>query len=113
MNSDSSVSRRWLSAQDEHPDPTFMTDRIPEPRSRFGVPIPPWPAAMIGPSEVELARWSALWEHPQARAWTDNDQDLVVAALVRLEQRCRASGPSAKAHRAELEQLLHDLGLLL
>ena len=113
MNSESSLSRYRLSPQDAHPDPTFMKDRIPEPRSRFGVPIPPWPTVMIDPNDVELARWSELWNHPQALAWFDNDQYLTVAVLVRLEQRCRTSGPNATAHRVELGQLQHDLGLQL
>jgi hypothetical protein len=68
---------------------------------------------MIGPSDIELARWSELWNHPQARAWFDNKQDLSVAVLVRLEQRCHQSRPLASAHRTELEQLRHDLGLQL
>jgi hypothetical protein len=109
-SSDSKLSWRWPSPQNEHPDPTFMVDRIPVPRSRFGVPIPPWPASMIEPNDVELARWLVLWEHPRARAWFDNDQDLAVAALVRLEQRCLAVEPT-RAHRTELNQLRHDLGL--
>ena len=113
MDSESAVSRSWLSAQDEHPDPTFMADRIPEPRSRCGVPIPAWPTAMIDPSEIELARWSELWNHPQALAWFHNQQDLRVAALVRLEHRCRQNRPPATVHHAELEQLRHDLGLQL
>lgn len=111
MDSETAQVRYPLSAQDEHPDPTFMTDRIPEPRSRFGVPIPAWPPTMIGPSEFESARWSELWNHPQALAWFDKQQDLSVAALVRLEQRCHQSRPLAQTYSAELEQLRHDLGL--
>ncbi len=56
MDAESRLSSYRLAAQDEHPDPTFITDPTPEPSSRFGVPVPAWPAGMIEPNQTELAR---------------------------------------------------------
>jgi hypothetical protein len=61
---------------------------------------------MIEPSETELARWSELWNHPHARIWLHQNQQLAVADLVRLEQRYRRSG---RAHRALLHRELTRL----
>ena len=112
MGLESRVTSYRHSVRDAHPDP-MLTARIPKPRSRFGAQIPAWPAAMIDPSDVELARWTELWRQPQALAWVHNNQERSVAALVRLEQRCRQNRQPTAAHRAELEQLRNDLGLQL
>jgi hypothetical protein len=96
--------------QAAHPDPTEPKALIPAARAAFDGQVPPWPASMIEPSESELARWSELWGHPQAAMWVETGQEHVVAALVRVEQRCRQNVPS-KLARSELDRLRGQLGL--
>lgn len=98
------------SVQAEHPDPTIATALIPQTRAAYYGSVPPWPASMIGPSETELARWCQLWSHPRAAVWVETNQEHVVAALVRVEQRCRRNVPSALA-QFELDRLRGQLGL--
>lgn len=98
------------SPQAEHPDPAIPTSLIAHTRSAFYGSVPAWPVAMIEPSESELARWSELWGLPQAALWTRTQQEAVVAAVVRLEQRCSSRRPSAWA-LADLERLRRQLGL--
>jgi hypothetical protein len=81
----------------EHPEPTVPGAQIPQQRtSPLGV-IPAWPAAMIEPSESELARWSQLWRNPQAALWVQAGQEHAVAILVRAELRCGPRRPSGPA----------------
>jgi hypothetical protein len=97
-------------SQGQHPDSTNPTGRIPHPRAGYHGSIPGWPALLIGPNATELARWSQLWRCPQAGAWARAEQQLAVAALVRLERRCAQARSSARA-LAELERLRLELGL--
>jgi hypothetical protein len=96
---------RAYSLQAEHPDPSVPAALIVQHDATYYGATPAWPAAMIEPSESELARWSELWLHGQAAGWVRTQREQSVASLVRLEQRCAHRRPSAWAH-TELERLL-------
>jgi hypothetical protein len=96
--------------QGEHPDSAAPTALIALERSVFYGSVPPWPTAMIEPSEAELARWARLWAHPLAPVWIERRQEHLVATLIRAEQR---SGRRRRSPRVEIEVncLRSQLGL--
>jgi hypothetical protein len=98
------------SPQAAHPDPTIPAALIAHNRAAYYGSVPPWPMSMIGPSGAELARWSQLWSHPRAPVWVETSQELAVATLVRVEQRCARSRPSPVA-QFERDRLRGQLGL--
>jgi hypothetical protein len=101
---------RAYSSQAEHPDPAIPAALIAQTRAPYYGSTPAWPAAMIGPSESELARWAELWRYPEAAVWVQAEKERAVATLVRLEGRCHRKWSSHWA-LTELERFRSELGL--
>lgn len=107
---DDAVASLAQASQADHPERVDPGGRVPLTRALYYPTVPPWPATLIAPNRAELARWRQLWVGPQARDWTEPDQHRAVAALVRLEHRCRQARSSSAALE-EWGRLRRELGL--
>lgn len=78
------------------------------PLEGYSGPTPKWPIGT--PSPDELKRWKALWNHPVAIVWHQQQMEFVVARYVRDCLRVEKIGSSAVL-KAEVRQQEDRLGL--